>query len=209
MEYINKIKKEIVNGLPGAKAHREMLSAIRENQMMKFASSSSPMDAAVLILLYKKGDDWHIPFIKRAEDKYAHSGQISLPGGKSETYDTNLQHTALRETEEEIGISQRDIELIGNLTSLYIPPSNFNVAPFAGIFTGKEIKFIPEKSEVDYVIEISVKELMNPQNLTCRDFNVKDLHFSTPCFNIRGDIIWGATAMIINEFLSITNKQIL
>jgi 8-oxo-dGTP pyrophosphatase MutT (NUDIX family) len=203
MKYIQDIKDRITMGLPGESAHHEMISELRTHQMMQFTHKNKPSDAAVLILLYQKNNEWYIPFIKRAEDNHAHSGQIALPGGRYEKTDADFSETALRETEEEIGISRELILPVGQLTRLYIPPSNYNVYPFIGEYTGGEIEFTPDKKEVDYVIEVPVKELTNPTAITSREFNVRELRFSTPCFNIQGNIIWGATAMIINEFLSL------
>lgn len=208
MHYIDSIKNTLKAGLPGKAAHDEMMSSLRQSQLRQVTHNQAPLDAAVLILLYKKEGEWHIPFIRRTVDNHAHSGQISLPGGRYETTDTNLRYTALRETEEEIGVSVNEVETLGNLTSLYIGPSNFNVTPFAGIYTGNDINFVPDKNEVDHIIEVPVKRLMNPESIISHEFNVGEINFSTPCFDIDGDIIWGATAMIINEFLSLTKKEI-
>ena len=198
---VRNIRNHINRELPGKK---EMLSEIRINQMNTIHHSTPPLEAAVLVLLYKKNNTWHIPLIQRTIDNHAHSGQISLPGGRYEETDRNLMHTALRETEEEIGVAQDDIEILGQLTPIYIPPSNFNVAPFVGVFKNGLPVFTPDKKEVDHIINISYNSLCNPQHIATDSFHVRDMRFTTPCFKINGYTIWGATAMMLNEFIAVS-----
>lgn len=205
MDFINYIQNSLSLPLPGERAHREMLSAQRMKELNTFTHISPPVDSAVLIMLYKKDNEWYIPFIKRAIDNHVHSGQIALPGGKAEIFDSNLQMTAVRETYEEIGIPQEDIAILGELTPLYIPPSNYQVYPFIGYCSNPNPIFKPDNKEVQHIIHIPVKQFSEPRIRQDRDFNVKQLHFSSPCFEIENDVIWGATAMIINEFLALSN----
>lgn len=203
-ELIRNIKNQIIHRLPGDSAHREMFSNIRVEQMKTIHHNEPPRESAVLILLYEKGHSWHIPLIKRTIDNHAHSGQIALPGGRYEAIDGNLMNTALRETEEEIGIAKDDIEILGPLTPLYIPPSNFNVAPFIGRYKKGVPAFTPDHKEVDHIINITYDSLRNPDSISTDSFRVRDIELSTPCFKINGYTIWGATAMILNEFISLT-----
>ena len=204
MDFIHYIQNSLSLPLPGERSHREMLSAQRMKELNTFTHISPPVNSAVLIMLYKKNNEWYIPFIKRAIDNHIHSGQIALPGGKVEPSDKNLQMTALRETFEEIGIPQEDIAILGELTPLYIPPSNYQVYPFIGYCSNPNPIFKPDNKEVHHIIHIPVKQFSEPGIRQDRDFNVKQLHFSSPCFEIENDVIWGATAMIINEFLALS-----
>lgn len=204
MDFINNIKNSLSLPLPGKTAHSQMLSAQRMRELNTFKHIVPPVNSAVLIMLYKNNNEWYIPFIKRAIDNHIHSGQVALPGGKVEISDENLKITALRETFEEIGIPQEEITILGELTPLYIPPSNYQVYPFIGYCRNPSPNFKPDNKEVDHIIPIPVRLFSETGTLQNREFNVKQLHFSSPCFEIDGDIIWGATAMIINEFLALS-----
>jgi 8-oxo-dGTP pyrophosphatase MutT (NUDIX family) len=134
-----------------------------------------------------------------------HSGQISLPGGRFELTDEDIKQTALRETYEEIGIDPAEVTIIGQLTQLYIPPSNYLVQPFVG-FTSGSPAFNPQPEEVEQIIEIPLTTLLDENNLVQKEISVGDIQFSTPSFVINGTTIWGATAMILNEFKEILLK---
>ena len=207
MDFINNIKNSLSLPLPGEAAHREMLSAQRMKELNTFTHIVPPVNSAVLIMLYKKENEWYIPFIKRAIDNHVHSGQIALPGGKFETCDKNLEETAMRETFEEIGIPIEDIIILGKLTPLYIPPSNYQVYPFIGYCRNPNPNFKPDTKEVDLIIPIPVKLFSELETRQNREFNVLQLQFSTPCFEINENKIWGATAMIINEFLALSKSK--
>ncbi len=137
--------------------------------------------------------------MKRSTNLRTHSGQISLPGGKKDPTDTSLYHTAIRETFEEIGIKENQIELLGELTPLFIPISNFMVYPFVA-FSKEELHFTPNPSEVELVIEIPITELLDENTITEDAWEEKGKLFRKPFFAISNQQIWGATAMILSEF---------
>jgi hypothetical protein len=118
-----------------------------------------------------------------------------------------LSATALRETEEEIGVDRRTIKIIGALSSLYIPVSNYIVYPFVGICNHKPV-FQKNILEVDDLLEVEIKELLLEKNKTSSDIFLKLMNrtMNVPCYNIRGKIIWGATAMIISEFTEVIRR---
>jgi len=193
------IKSAFKKPLPGIVVQRTMSPSVRftgdiKHNMHKARTSS------VLILLYKKAGKWNVPFILRTTYDGAHSGQISLPGGKTEEWDISLLDTALRESEEEIGVKRNSINFICELTPLYIPNSNFMVYPQVCI-TNQEPRFIPDCREVDSIIEASVTELLSPATIHrfCR--NINDIQVDAPYYKIGKHVIWGATAMIMSEFL--------
>ena len=175
-----------------------------------YSSNRVPADdaksAAVLLLLYDDpAKGLSTMYIKRPtrnpEDK--HSGQVSFPGGQVDPEDKTLQDTALRETEEELGIPRGKIEVLGKLSSMYVFVSNFQVIPYVGYLPEQPI-FKIQESEVDYPITVSIADLLSqlpPQrkDLLVRSFTIKDV----PYWDLNGDTLWGATAMITREFLDI------
>ena len=203
-EIIRKIKEELLKPLPGLEfqakmAPKERLSNYNPNP--KFARKGG-----VLLLLYYSGTELYLALIKRAEDGGAHSGQIAFPGGKYEKHDNSLTETALRETEEEIGINMDKLEVLGTLTNLYIPVSNYNVFPTVG-FCSSEPNFNINKAEVEKMILIPLNELFKRKNLKTEIITVREKKIKTPFYEINKQIVWGATAMIISEFVEVT-KQI-
>lgn len=165
----------------------------------------TPSDArpsAVLSLLFPIEDDLQLLFIKRTEDGRAHSGQVSFPGGKQDPTDADLKATALREAQEEVGIMPADVDILGELTPLYIPVSNFQVHPFVAFAKEKPVYNINE-AEVMYILEVSLTELFHTKGKVLADVispampgvirNVKAYQLSN------GNFIWGATAMILSE----------
>ncbi|MDX1350186.1 MAG: CoA pyrophosphatase [Putridiphycobacter sp.] len=196
------IKKELQN-LPGDAAHLEMIPYRTKESLLKQPNQPAKQ-SAVLCLLTTSDSHLNITLMERTKDGSPHSGQISFPGGKMEQTDPHLSHTALRETYEEIGIKPTKIELLGRLTSLYIPVSNFEVTPFIG-FTHKADDFVLSKREVKSVFNISLDDLVHPANKTKRDIpnHLGQTLKNIPCFYINNKIIWGATALVLNEVRTI------
>lgn len=176
-----------------------MAARVRELPM---AVPCSAKLSAVLGLLFPKNDTLNLVLIKRTEDGRAHSGQISFPGGRKEPEDTSLKMTALRETFEEIGVASTDIEVLGQLSNLYIPVSNSNVHPFIG-FTPHKPEYILSNEEVQYTMEVPVQELFLPDKkivTQIRPSSHPELTIEAPGYQWDNDhLIWGATAMIISE----------
>lgn len=163
--------------------------------------------SAVLALFYPKGNRPHLALIKRAVDQTVHSGQVSFPGGKMEEADMTLEETALRESWEEIGIQARDVTIIGQLSRLYIPPSNFEVFPFVGYVS--KLPLFQTNHEVERLLEIDWEELSNPDNQVEKQIKHRTHGFFTvPCYYIQGEIIWGATAMMISELLDLADGTV-
>ncbi|MCF8332279.1 MAG: CoA pyrophosphatase [Bacteroidales bacterium] len=190
----NRLKAE----LPGETAHRYMAPYGRNLQLQK---KSIPRDSAVLIGLYPD-QEWKTCFIQRPQYDGVHSAQIAFPGGGREQQDPDIISTALREAYEEVNINPRDVKIKGILSPIYIPPSNYHVTPVIGIMEQKPA-FIPQPSEVESIIEVPLDKLMNYGTIVEKSFYTgTDKEVIAPCFNISGTIIWGATAMILYEFIS-------
>lgn len=201
-DFLNNLKDELRNELPGEKAHVKMAPGIRE----VFKTNAKSRKAGVLILLYPKNNELHVAFIQRTEDNGPHSGQISFPGGKAELTDKDIIDTALRESHEEIGIDPNKVKVFGKLTRLHIPVSNFLVYPVIGFYDTTP-RFVAQQSEVKHVIEIKLKDLLDPKNCTTKEFTYGEISFLAPIYNPNDLTIWGATAMMLSEFLEIVQKN--
>ena len=181
--------------LPGEKAQLRMAPAFRG----EFNSTENPVSAAVMVLFYGADKETHLVLIKRNEYDGPHSAQVSFPGGAIEAEDLSLEHTALRETREEIGISG-PIEILGSLTPLHIPVSNFMVHPFVG-WMEEHQEFHPDPTEVQYVIEVSLRELLDPANRDSETIYHHERTIEAPFYRVGKEKIWGATAMMLSEVL--------
>jgi 8-oxo-dGTP pyrophosphatase MutT (NUDIX family) len=185
-----------------------MVPSIRQKEIEKRAWNENAQKAAVLICLYPdKDNNLYVPLIRRNEYDGVHSGQISLPGGKYERGDKSLVITALREAEEELNIRADRIEILGEISDVFIPPSNFIVKPVIA-WSPEHPDFIPDTSEVSEVIPVSLDDLLSEnvrkiKDIPHRDYNIIDV----PCFYINDQIIWGATAMILSELVDLINGK--
>jgi len=163
-------------------------------------------EAGVLILLYPYNGTVHTVFIQRPDYIGIHGGQISFPGGKREPDDSNIIETALREAAEEVGIRISEISVIGTLTPLFIPVSNTNVTPVAG-WTDSRPEFKHKTDEVVFLIEGEIKRFLEPSMVRIKPFEIRGEMISIKYFDYDGHIIWGATAMILNELLAIIARS--
>ena len=202
MASLHPIKQKLItalsNPLPGAQAHALMVVPGRGIYPTIPASAKK---AAVLILLYHRVDRIFISLIKRKQHEAdRHSGQISFPGGKMETTDDYPVETALREAKEEIGIGDT-IEILGQLSPLYIPISNFYVAPVLAWYGSTNPYFTIQESEVDEMIELDLGLLLHPDTKTKKNITVLATLTlgEVPAYEVHGHVIWGATAMILRE----------
>ena len=162
--------------------------------------------SAVLLLLFEKNGESHITLTQRHEYKGAHSGQISFPGGKKEDSDTDLKQTALRETEEEIGIPQSKPNIIHTLKDLYIPPSNFLVTPFVATLKSSPTYSLDD-FEVKEIIEFPVSRLFEKDVVQEKIMSFKNNQsMQVKYFDIQDKVVWGATAMILENFKALIDN---
>ena len=158
-----------------------------------------------MILLYEEEGQIKFPLIKRAEYNGAHSGQISLPGGKAEPGEDAIQ-TALRECEEEIGIPASSIDVIGRLSEFYVIPSNFLVTPVVGTLNTKPL-YNPDPYEVFKVIEADLNELIREDAIRVKEILAAGHYrMNAPHFEIENEVVWGATAMMLNELRTVVRE---
>jgi 8-oxo-dGTP pyrophosphatase MutT (NUDIX family) len=192
---------ELKNPLPGVDAQLRMSPEVRRPVSVEYPLKN----AGVLILLYPDKERICTVFIKRTEYEGVHSGQVSLPGGMFKEEDDSLMVTALREANEETGVNIQSVTIIGKLTPLHIPVSNVNVHAFVGV-TGSRPVFIHDPAEVQYLIEESLDELLSEVNHKTKTMTLFGNEVIVPYFDIKGNHIWGATAMIISEFSEIVKR---
>ncbi len=159
-------------------------------------------DSAVLQLLFPLRNEPHLLFIRRTEDGRAHSGQISFPGGRYEPGDASFMITALREAEEEVGITAGEVEVLGALTPLYIPVSLFMVHPFVA-WSENRPDYLPSEQEVSEILEIPLSHLFDKANKIMTEVkpaSMPGLTLTVPAYSLPGGaFIWGATAMMLAE----------
>jgi 8-oxo-dGTP pyrophosphatase MutT (NUDIX family) len=186
--------------LPAMKAHAIMAPIERlETLQNPINVINAPRTAAVLMLLYPKKGETHLVLIVRNAYEGVHSAQVAFPGGKYEDTDSDFAYTALRETQEEVGVNPQEVELIKPFTPMYIPPSNFMVHPFLGV-AKQELRFVPDPSEVARIIELPLAVFLDESIvIETRLATSYAKEISVPAFNIEETIVWGATAMMLSE----------
>ena len=186
--------------LPAMKAHAIMAPVERlETLQNPINVINTPRTAAVLMLLYPKKGETHLVLIVRNAYEGVHSAQVAFPGGKYEDTDSDFAYTALRETQEEVGVNPQEVELIKPFTPMYIPPSNFMVHPFLGV-AKQELRFVPDPSEVARIIELPLAVFLDESIvIETRLATSYAKEISVPAFNIEETIVWGATAMMLSE----------
>lgn len=197
-EFITKLRERISRGLPGQTAHRRMAPAGRITGPFLADDFMQAKRASVLLLMYPGAGEVEFVMIQRPAYNGAHGGQVSLPGGKIETGDTSPWHAAIRESEEEIGIDSTQIQFAAELSSLYIPVSNFFVYAFLGFISQKPV-FIPDAKEVESIIETPVRILLDNSIKGEMDFARGGTVMHVPCYRIQNANVWGATAIILSE----------
>jgi 8-oxo-dGTP pyrophosphatase MutT (NUDIX family) len=199
---IEYIKQALSLPLPGRLAQFEMTNITRD---IDYVVPDNARLAGVMLLIFPLADQFHVLFIQRTAQNPndPHSGQVSFPGGKFEQSDASLLHCALRETYEEVGVNSDSIQVLGALTPLYIPISNFDVHPFVG-YTPQKPDFFLQESEVKSIITHPVEHFLSEHNKDNQDITVRDFTMrNVPYFKSDDRKIWGATAMILNEFLTV------
>jgi len=194
--YIPAIEKSILGGL-------ESQFRLAPKMRLKYSSikikEKNPKKAAVLALFYPDIEqNTRFLLTLRASYNGTHSAQVSFPGGKSEEKDIDFIHTAKRETHEEVGVNQEDINIIKKLTDAYIPPSNFLVSPFIGMLDYTPI--FKTNNEVEELIEVKLSDLLDNSNAVIQNLTTSYMkNIDVPCFKLNNYIVWGATAMILSE----------
>ncbi|WP_369413842.1 NUDIX hydrolase [Lentiprolixibacter aurantiacus] len=169
--------------------------------------SKNPKKAAVMALFYPDLDNLtRLLLILRKKYPGVHSGQVGFPGGREEPGDRSMLDTALRETEEEVGAESTKIEVIRPVSQLFIPPSNFEVYPFLGIYPGTP-EFRKQASEVEDLVEVPLTEFLDDQNIISTRMTTSYARdIEVPAFSLGGHTVWGATAMMLSEIRELFRK---
>ncbi len=161
--------------------------------------------AAVLIPLYESSGRNHIVFIKRTELVSTHKGQYSFPGGARELTDDSFLETALRESNEEIGLRPEDVEILGELDDEVTTTSNFVMTPFVGFIPWPYV-FTLNEWEVDSVITVPLDFLLDERCLTLDTEELEGKTIPSYSYDYKGHIIWGATARVLYKLLAIVRE---
>ena len=203
--FVSNLKNEILKGLPGTEIQWMMASSDRMIKNFPRVPGKNVRVAAVLILLYPYKGSIHTVFMQRPDYDGVHSGQISFPGGKKEPEDEDVVQTALREAYEETGVDNTKIRVIGTLTPLFIPVSNMVVTPVVGWIDEKPV-FNHQPEEVVFLIDADIKILLDPAIVRTKPLEIRGETFEVKYFDYEGNMIWGATAMILQELLIILKR---
>lgn len=200
---ISALKKSTVGGLD---AQFNLAPKLRLKYSQEKINALNPVKAAVAALFYpnSKGETCFLLTL-RASYNGTHSSQISFPGGKFDLKDESLKNTALRESYEEVGISSEEIAIFKQMTDVYIPPSNFIVTPFLGYIT--HTPSFKKNHEVEELITISLKDLLSDSSISSTTLSTSYAkNIEVPCFLLNGYVVWGATAMMLNEIKVLIKK---
>ncbi|GAB4129504.1 MAG: CoA pyrophosphatase [Raineya sp.] len=203
--HIESLRRKLALGLlPGKDAQIKMVSDAFKNRYFEMQPNASTREGAVLILLYPQQNSLHIPLIIRpSNEKGVHSGQVAFPGGKKEKEDPDYIHTALREAEEEVNLDTSKVEVLGQITPLFVFASNFMVYPTLAIMH-EEPLLKPNPKEVAAIFSADLDTLRRPETIKKTTIQTPQYVFETPYFDIAGKVIWGATAMMLKELIELT-----
>jgi 8-oxo-dGTP pyrophosphatase MutT (NUDIX family) len=192
--------------LPGSIAHEPLRATPIGALKPKFEHKTSPKPGSVLILLYEKDGEIRFPLTKRPDYLGAHGGQVSLPGGKKEN-DENAFETAIREGEEEVGIHKAEVEVIGRLSDFFVIPSNFMIAPVVA-YAKSVPRFIPQPTEVERILTGNLEALIQEDAVHQKEILAAKMYpMIAPHFLIDNEIVWGATAMMLNELRTVLQEN--
>lgn len=161
----------------------------------------TPREAAALLLLYPQDDDLWLPLTVRSAALPLHRGEVSLPGGRVDPEDAGPVAAALREAHEELGIVPAEVEVVGALSAFYIPPSNFRLTPVVGLATAPPT-LVPNPMEVEAVFSVPLARLLDPATIVVEEWTWRGLPMLVPFFALEGYKVWGATALLLSEFLA-------
>ena len=192
----------------GETSHAKMSPPYRLELAEKMkAKSIDAKKAGVMALFYPNTNgETYLVLILRKTYKGVHSAQVGFPGGKFEDEDEDLMVTAIRETNEEVGVPESIVKIIKKMSPIYIPPSNFMVHPYLAV-SETTPKFVKQEAEVEAIIEVTLYDFLNEANcITTRVPTSFNVEVDVPAFKLNGHIVWGATAMMLGEIKDLLNE---
>jgi 8-oxo-dGTP pyrophosphatase MutT (NUDIX family) len=204
--FIQHVRRFGITNLPGIDAQKELVS--KTFSRSRTQANKNSKRAGVLAIILDVSTTPSLLYIKRTTKRNdKHSGQISFPGGQYEDGDKTLLQCALRETKEEVGIQGADLQILGPLTPLYVDVSDFVIHPYLAFYDA-----IPdyelEEEEVAHIIEFPIAELLEEESIKYTDMTIRNHKLKNiPYFDLNGEILWGATAMITNEILHLIRSH--
>lgn len=207
INFIKNLESELQQPLPGEEAQFAMAPYQRRLRKNAWSENPSPRLSAVLVLIYPFNNEPHTLLMLRNAYEGVHSAQVSFPGGAKDETDETLEATSLREAEEETGIQKNKVKIIGKLSQVYIPPSGFLVQPFIGYMEEKPL-LKPDIKEVKELIETPLRILIDDNTIKTKNIQLSTgfIMNDTPYFDIYGNTVWGATAMMLGELKEILKK---
>ncbi len=199
---IDVVRRALQQPRPGLKAQISMSPRPRAP-----VTNTAPARAGgVLLLLYPINGRLHLVLTRRTEELSRHKGQISLPGGAREPGES-FEEAALREAHEELNLNPADVQVLGRLSPLYIPPSNYCIRPVVG-YTPARPDFQPDPREVAEVLEVPLAELLDPATVREEDWLLRGITVRVPFFAVQQHKVWGATAMVLAEFVALIRSSL-
>jgi 8-oxo-dGTP pyrophosphatase MutT (NUDIX family) len=205
-ELCSGLKQRLLHPLPGDNAHHRFRAKPVGDVRPLFSHKHPPRPGGVIILLYDDAGVIKFPLIKRPEYNGAHGGQVSLPGGKAEPGEDSVQ-AALRECQEEIGVGG-DIQVLGKLSDFYVIPSNYIVTPVIACIDEKPV-FTPDPFEVSRILEACLEDVIADDAIREKEILAAGKYrMIAPHFEIENEIVWGATAMMLNEFRMVMSEVV-
>jgi len=197
------IRRALRGPRPGLAAQRRMAPRPRPGGYIP-ALDRQPKQGGVLILVYPCDGELCLVLTRRTETVANHKGQISFPGGAQED-DETLQQTALREASEELAVPPETLEVLGALTPLYIPPSNYCITPTVALAAARPT-FRADPTEVVEVLEVPLRLLLDSQTVGEEEWEVRGIPARVPFYRVGLHKVWGATAMVLAEFLAMLDQ---
>ena len=200
--FLHQLRHDLEGPLPGKEAQYRMAPRPRPGGEFRDRPAVDARRGGVLMLFYPRQDKVHLPLILRPKYGGVHSGQVGLPGGGQEVIDADLTATALREAYEEVGVRQESVTVLGWLSELFVSASNYLVQPVVG-WTDFRPRFHLDPYEVAALIEAPLVDFLKAENRHEEEWRLRNRDIMVPFYQIEGQIIWGATAMMLSELLAL------
>ena len=207
-DFTENLKNRLQNyPLPGQDAQYIMAGENIRHKKIDLSALRNYKKSAVCLLFYEHDENIYFALMKRPSTHQYHASQIALPGGSCDGAET-YEQTAIRELFEEIGVIISTENIIGRLTPLYIPVSNFYIEVIVACINSRPL-FLPHKDEVEELIEYKLKDILDEAIVseTTVNLTTSGLKIKAPYFNVQGNVLWGATAMLLSELKQLLKQN--